>query len=97
MLVPWWVLGLAVAGVCSWISATILARNNPDTQLGWFRSPPIAPLSQLAFLGASVATAWLAGSYAAETPLGGWGFPLAGLAVFVPWALVRRAHNRQVG
>ena len=48
---PWWLVLLGVAAVFSWISVTILIRNNPDEELGWFRSPSVAPLSQVWFLG----------------------------------------------
>jgi hypothetical protein len=94
---PWWILLLVGSAFCSWVSVTILARNNPTDRLSWFRSPPVAPLSQLWFLAASVALAWLGGSYAADTTVGGWGFPMAALCVLVPWALVRSQHNRQIG
>lgn len=97
MPIPWWVVFLAVAALTSWISATILVRNNPTERLGWFRSPPVAPLSQLWFLAASVAAAWLGGSYAAETVLEAWAYPLAGGVVLAPWAVVRSEHNRHVG
>jgi hypothetical protein len=97
MLLPWWTLLLVGSAVCSWVSITVLARNNPAERLSWFRSPPVAPLSQLWFLAASVGCAWLGGSYAAETAAGGWGYPLAAICVLVPWAWVRSVHNRQVG
>ncbi|HPV78695.1 MAG: hypothetical protein IPI13_06240 [Actinomycetales bacterium] len=97
MALPWWTLFVLAAAACSWISVTVLARNNPGERLSWFRSPTVAPLSQLWFLAASVACAWLGGSYAADTALGGWAYPIAALAVLVPWALVRAGHNRHVG
>ncbi len=96
MSVPWWVGLLLVAAVCSWVSVTVLARNNPDERLGWFRSPAATPLSQLWFLAAAVACAWLGGSFAAETLIGGWGYPIAALALLIPWGIVRSGHNRQV-
>lgn len=93
---PWWLVLLGVAAVFSWISVTLLIRNNPDEELGWFRSPSVAPLSQVWFLGGGVACAWLGGSYAADTPMGGWAYPLAALVVLLPWGIVRWGHNRRL-
>ena len=97
MALPWWLLVLAGGAIFSWVSVTILVRNIPDERLGWFRTPAVAPLSQLWFLAASVSCAWLGASYAAESPIGGWAYPLAALAVLTPWVLVRQRHNRQLG
>lgn len=94
---PIWVLMLIGAAVCSYVSTTVLSRNNPGEPIGWWRPPSIAPMGHLGFLAASVALAWLGGSFAAETPLMEWGYLLAALMVAVPWLLVRARHNRAVG
>lgn len=94
---PIWVVLLAAAGVCSFISTTVLIRNNPQERVGWFRPPSVSPRGHLGFLAAAVALAWLGGSYAADTPLGDWAYFLAAATVFIPWTMLRMRHNRAIG
>ena len=97
VMMPIWAVLLAAAGVCSYISTTVLIRNNPRQRLGWFRRPPVSPKGHLGFLAAAFPLAWLGGSYAAETPLGDWAYLLAAAMVFLPWAVLRLRHNRAIG
>ncbi len=91
-----WIALLLVSAACSYVSISLLAKCNPDESIPWFGSPPVAPPSQLWTLAASVATAWLGASLAAETALGPWGYPLGAAAVGVPWIVVRQRHNARL-